>query len=201
MVLSWRDVFKFLAFVVLVAAVVFYVASNREHLIDNLTVSSSEQTAAGVGQPDASQPATGQNDAGEILSVGAFDQAALTALGSPATTDLFVEFRLQREQARSQQLDLLREVLTNPNVDQQSRDEAMSLWLKITEMISAEVDLENLIRAKGFADAVVVLDNGKGTIMVKADSLTKDEVVRIADLAVRVAGLSYEDITVMARGG
>jgi len=200
MVLSWRDVFKFLAFVVLVAAVVFYVASNREHLIDNLTVSSSEQTAAGVGQPDASQPATGQNDAGEILSVGAFDQAALTALGSP-TTDLFVEFRLQREQARSQQLDLLREILTNPNVDQQSRDEAMSLWLKITEMISAEVDLENLIRAKGFADAVVVLDNGKGTIMVKADSLTKDEVVRIADLAVRVAGLSYEDITVMARGG
>lgn len=231
MVVSWRDVFKFLVFVVLAVAVVFYVAANREHLLDSLSGSAAGQpdsAQTGSGQPgtaqtgtDADQAAAGSGQTaassdqsasagGQIVSVGAFGDDALTALGSSAgatgTTgstgsDLFVEFRLEREKARSQQLDLLREVIDNPNVGAAERSQATTLWLEITENVGAEVDLESLIRAKGFADAVAVLDNDKATVMVKAASLTQAEVLRIADLAVRVTGLGFEDITVMARGG
>ncbi len=218
MVFSWREVLKFFIFVVLVAAVAFYVVSNREHLPDSLTAGSPDQPIAvppGADQLDEGSAATPESQAGsgdgsssgagaspdgEILSVGAFEQGALSAIPASGEADLFVEFRLEREQARSRQLDLLREILDNTNVDGAARSEAMTLWLEITKNIAAEIDLENLIRAKGFTDAVAVLGDGRATIMVKAASLTREEVVRVADLAVRVAGLSYDDITVMARG-
>ncbi len=201
MVFSWREMLKFIIFVAIVVIVAFYISANREHLIKDLTSGGgTEQSAATSDAGDQSGETAGQD--GEIVSVGSFEPGALTAgTAASAPTDMFVEFRLQREQARSEQLDLLREVLNNPNLGAGSREEAAGLWLVITEAVAAEVDLENLIRAKGFADAVVVLDKGRATIMVKAASLTQADVLRIADLATRVAGLSFEDITVMAKGG
>ncbi len=205
MVISWREMLKFLAFVVLIGLVVFYVASNRQHLMDGLWPSSAGTPSTGVasgGTPDAEVPVDGP--AAEILSVSASAADSLTAVaqaGAAGGSDLFVEFRLAREQARSRQLDLLREILGGANLAEEARDQAASLWLEITRDVASEVDIENLIRAKGFADAVVVLATGKATIMIKAASLTQDEVLRVADLAVRIAGLEFEDVTVLARGG
>lgn len=239
MVFSGRELVKFVIFVVLIGAVVFYVASNREHLIENLSISRTGQgPSSGPGQSSArgSSAEQGQLDLSdaEVIPVAALSTAGSPALGTPDGStpasspalqgtspsgspssgsgvstgssadggqDLFVEFRLEREQARSLQLDLLREVLNNANLGDNAHERALQAWLAITQDIAREVDIENLIRAKGFADAVVVLRDGKATVMVKAASLTQEEVFRIADIAVRLAGLSYEDVTVMARGG
>jgi len=92
-------------------------------------------------------------------------------------------------------------VLNNANLGSAAKDQALGVWLRITQDLGLEVDMENLIRAKGFADAVVVLREGQATIMVKAAALTPEEVLRLADIAVRVAGIRFEDITVLAREG
>lgn len=227
MVVSWRDVAKLALFVLLVAAAAFYVVSNRQHLMDGLVVSRPVDTGtSGPGDTGTSGPVDGRTiradgtgdgsaapdgssgtglgeSTGEIISVGVSETGAPAAGadGSSGQGDAFDEFRLEREQARSEQLDLLREVVNNPNLGEAARAQAVSLWLEITQEVAAEVDLENLIRAKGFADAVVVLQKGKAVVMVKAASLSKEDVLRVADLVVRVAGLEFEDITVMARGG
>jgi len=211
MVISWREMLKFLAFVVLIGLVVFYVAANRQHLTDRFWPSSAGTPSTSVASDGAStdgassslaDPIDGQT--AEIISVSASAANSLTTIpqaGATGGSDLFVEFRLAREQARSRQLDLLREMLGSANLAEEARDQASSLWLEITRDVASEVDIENLIRAKGFADAVVVLAAGKATIMIKAISLTQDEVLRVADLAVRIAGLEFEDVTVLARGG
>lgn len=211
MVISWREMLKFLAFVVLIGLVVFYVAANRQHLTDRFWPSSAGTPSTSVASGGAStdgassplaDPVDGQT--AEIISVSASAANSLTTIpqaGATGGSDLFVEFRLAREQARSRQLDLLREMLGSANLAEEARDQASSLWLEITRDVASEVDIENLIRAKGFADAVVVLAAGKATIMIKAISLTQDEVLRVADLAVRIAGLEFEDVTVLARGG
>jgi len=212
MVISRREMLKFLAFVVLIGLVVFYVAANRQHLTDRFWPSSAGTPSTSVASDGAStdgassslaDPIDGQT--AEIISVSASAANSLTTIppqaGATGGSDLFVEFRLAREQARSRQLDLLREMLGSANLAEEARDQASSLWLEITRDVASEVDIENLIRAKGFADAVVVLAAGKATIMIKAISLTQDEVLRVADLAVRIAGLEFEDVTVLARGG
>ncbi len=243
MIVSGREIVKFAIFVALVAAVVYFVAVNREHLMENLSWGGAGEEAAGAdnlsggaesaglgGQATTGSPA-GSGDGsvlsgdvateGEVLPVAAFSGAAGSSGGGAAAggagsaalgaafpaddqaagVDLFVEYRLDREEARSEQLDLLREVIDNQGIDKSSRDEAMKLWLSITDSISKEVDIENLIRAKGFEDAVVILSEGKATVMVKAASLTPEEALMVADLARRISGLSFENITVMAKGG
>jgi len=198
MVVSRRQILKFIAFVVLVGLAAFYVSAHRKSLMES-TMGRFGRTGGSEGVGDSDPGSEGQ----AAIPVTGLSESALTLLGPPedSARDLFIEFRLEREQARSAQLELLREVLGNSGLSQEARDRALSLWLDIVQSVGQEVDIENLIRAKGYSDAVVVLGEGKATILVKVESLTREDVIRIADLAVRVAGLRYEDITVVPRGG
>jgi len=216
MILSGRDIVRFILFIALVGLVAFYVTGNLDDLMENTPFASSDEgsEAGSGGRPgdggDAS-PSTGDSAGpaqtqGEAVPVFSFAPEVLQGEGAgagppPAAGDLFTEFRLERERARSLQLDLLREVLDDPGIEGQAREQAVNLWLEITRSVTLETDIENLIRAKDFEDAVVVLSGGKATVLVKAAQLTEEEVVRIADIVVRVAGLSYEDIAVLAREG
>ena len=202
MVFSGREMLKLVVFVVLIGLVVTYVASNREHLIRDLTGQTTVTPADGakvdLGNAEVIPVASLTADKSAVNGQASGEAAGQTAGGGQ---DLFIEFRLQRDQVRSEQLDLLREVLNNANLGSAAKDQALGVWLRITQDLGLEVDMENLIRAKGFADAVVVLREGQATIMVKAASLTPEEVLRLADIAVRVAGIRFEDITVLAREG
>ncbi len=218
MIVSGREILRFIFFLALVALAAWYVAANRDLLLENLPLGrSGEDGPAATAGPAEGRPATeggiapggGSPEGGasdetlpalSLLPPGGQEGEALAGLLGGGG-DTFMEFRLERHRARSLQLELLREVLDKPGVDEASAAQAAALWLEITRMVGLETDIEHLIRAKGFEDAVVVLSGGKATILVKAEALTGEEVLRIADIAVRVAGLSYEDITVVARGG
>ncbi|HCC33501.1 MAG TPA: hypothetical protein DEQ28_06350, partial [Clostridiales bacterium] len=77
--------------------------------------------------------------------------------------------------------------------------EAAARWLTLTERMGQEVDAENLIRARGFADALVVLKDDAATVIVRANELAPLEVARIADVVIRTAGVRPENISVQAR--
>ncbi len=200
MVLTRRDVLKFVVFVVLIGLAVSYVSANREALLDGI-LGRSGGGAAETVPVGGTVPGGGEAVPVAALTGLEFDLGALGSGRSGGGEDYFVEFRLAREQARGVQLDLLREILRNPDLGKEAHERALGLWLSITEAVGREVDIENLIRAKGYADAVVILSEGKATILVKADSLTREEVICLADIAVRVAGITYEDITVVSKGG
>lgn len=192
MIVSGRDLVKFVVLVLIVGLVFFYVAANRERLIENVTL--------GVAsEPDQSVAVDGAVPVDAVAGLD-FSSSEITALFGEGN-DLYLNLRLERDQARSLQLELLREVLDNPQVDGEARGEAMALWLEISRSVAWETDVESLIRAEGYIDALVVCGQGQATVMVPVDALTREEVVRIADIVVRITGLDYEDITVMARGG
>lgn len=113
--------------------------------------------------------------------------------------DFFAEFRFERERVRSQQAEHLRELMENAKIDDTTRREAAVGWLTLTERMGQEVDAENLIRARGFADALVVLKDDAATVIVRANQLTPLEVARIADIVIRTAGVRPENISVQAR--
>ncbi|MCL6581701.1 MAG: SpoIIIAH-like family protein [Firmicutes bacterium] len=207
MVLSGREVLKFALFVVLVTVAALYVVSHRESLFGPQGAPGpAEVVGAPVATPSGGRENEARQDGDDTLVVpaAALEAAAqLLGTGLPVQPggDPFAEHRLEREQARAEQLELLRELLRQENLDEATRRRALDMWLSITDGITKEVDIENLIRAKGYADAVVVLGRDRATVIVRAESLTPEDVVRIADAVVRVTGLDYEDVAVMARGG
>ena len=111
----------------------------------------------------------------------------------------FVDYRLERERTRGQQVELLREIVSNSGVTAESRQKAQEQLLNITRQIGKEAELENLIRAKGFPDAIVCLGEKGMTVVVQKASLSWEETVNLTDIITRSTGFSEQNIILIPK--
>ena len=116
-----------------------------------------------------------------------------------AETDFFIEYRLERERVRSQQMDMLREIVHNPNIEPENRREAHDRLLQISQDLEREMELEGLIKAKGFREAVVFINGGQVHVVVKAEHLEKKQVAQLGDLVQGMCGVPLEAIVIDSR--
>ncbi len=112
--------------------------------------------------------------------------------------DFFTEYRLERDKIRSERSDLLREIIKNSKTED-TKHQAQETILKMTLEKQREVEMENLIKAKGFSDALVFIRDNSVSAVVKTTALTREEVVQVAEVISRMAGVKPEDITVSAK--
>lgn len=113
--------------------------------------------------------------------------------------EVFVEYRLERDRTRSQQIDLFREIVNNQNSPEETRKEAQRQLLAITQALDTEMKLETLIKAENFKDAVVFVQDKNVTVIVETPVLTAMDKNRLTDLAVRVTGFTRESVVVIAK--
>lgn len=113
--------------------------------------------------------------------------------------DFFVDYRLERDRLRSQEADYLREIINNPNASQESKEKAQKDLIALAEKVEKEMNIENLIKAKGFEDAVIILSGDSANVIVKAEGLSTKEVAQITDIVTRTTGLSMDKITIVER--
>lgn len=119
--------------------------------------------------------------------------------GKIAYSGIFTSYREEREINRSRSLDSLKEIVDNKNTSQATRDQAQKQIIKLTEITNQEMIIENLIKTKGFQDAVVLIDNGIVNVIVQADKLSDQEVAQIQDIVSRQTGISLDNIKIMNR--
>ena len=114
---------------------------------------------------------------------------------TPDKENFFENCRMEKEQGRSKALESLKSISENPDSNSESKKEAE---LKIVDMISrAEKELaaESEIKAKGFDDAVVYINEGAASVIVKSEEeLTSSEAARIQEIIIRIAGTDSEKI-------
>lgn len=161
------------------------------------TAASAQTTALEEEAVAVLDPLTGQ----EVTETGKnYGEAQLVSVSKDSGTEFFEAARLARTKARDEALDALKKSLKNAQL---TDDEKTAL----TEQLNAQVNnitvesaLETLIKAKGFADCVVMLDGDKVnvTVMTENDALTADEVTRIRDVVLsQLKGCKAQDITVV----
>ncbi len=117
---------------------------------------------------------------------------------APAVSDFYTEYRLERDRVRSERSDLLREALKSAKTDE-SRQKAQDAVLKLVLEKQRESEMENLIKAKGFADALVFVRDNTVSAVVKTQTLSREEVMQVADVIGRVSGAKPEDITISTK--
>jgi len=115
-----------------------------------------------------------------------------------SSPDFFTEYRLERDKIRSERSDLLRESIKISKNDE-SRVRAQDIVLKMIMEKQKEAEMESLIRARGFADALVFIRENSVSAIIKTSSLSREEVVQIADVISRVSGVKVEDISISAK--
>ena len=67
----------------------------------------------------------------------------------------------------------------------------------IATAIEAEGKVENLIKAKGFADCMVYLEEDRASIVVKAQELLDNEVAQIKDIILKETSVPVENISIV----
>ncbi|HWQ62199.1 MAG TPA: SpoIIIAH-like family protein, partial [Negativicutes bacterium] len=88
---------------------------------------------------------------------------------APAASDFFTEYRLERDKVRSERTDLLREILRGAKTDE-ARQKAQEAVLRLALEKQRESEMENLIKARGFADALVFIRDDTVSAVVKTQA-------------------------------
>lgn len=108
----------------------------------------------------------------------------------------FAEHKLDRERMRSRQVELLQNIAYDPHTPSERKEEAQQDLQALIDRITRETEIENLLKAKGYLDALVLLDEQHITVVVPV-TLTRDEAARIGELVHRLTGIRLEGITIV----
>ena len=109
-------------------------------------------------------------------------------------SSFFVQARLNREQARSAEREILTELINNMNVEAEQRSRAADNMIDIQRRIERESAAESMIEAKGFSEVYVRIGENTVDVVVNKEVLTDSEVAIIEDVIKRKTGMQTNQI-------
>lgn len=109
----------------------------------------------------------------------------------------FDSARVTRDKAKSDALETLREVAESDGASAEEKDKAFGSMRKSAENTEKEGNIENLLKAKGFSDALVYITDDTVSVTVKTDGLTTEDTAKIFDIVVGETGVSSEKIKII----
>ena len=108
----------------------------------------------------------------------------------------FVEEKMLREQARELQLEELKQYVANESLDKEAKSKAAANLLEIQERIEKESSAEALLRAKGFKEVYVRIDDNTVDVVVNKENLTESDIAQIEEIVNRKTGYSVGKIKI-----
>lgn len=109
-------------------------------------------------------------------------------------TDYFAMARYERDCARSEAVEIL-SVSAGENAD----DSLAKKIEKHAKSAENETAIENMVKAKGYADCVAFVEDSSVRVVVKAEDLNEAGVAQIMDIAVECTGEKPTSIKVSNR--
>lgn len=195
----------------LVAALGVAVYLNWEYAKSDALLPDDAQTAA--ADSGVSVSAGVEEDAGALTDPLTTDTASsegnknygdaqLVSIGQKSSDQYFDEARLSREKSRDEALDTLEKSLKKANLSEEEKAELTARLSGVVESITAESDIENLVKAKGFVDCVAFVDDGKVNVTVQTpgEGLNQEQVAQIRDVVLSRCEVKAQDITVVEVG-
>lgn len=117
-----------------------------------------------------------------------------------AAANLFTQYRTERSTSRNEQILQLDAVIASADTTQEALGEALNMKLRITGIMEQELHLENLIKARGYEDAVVTigLTSGNVNVIVKDADFTQDDAVIIYTILTEEVDVTPENARVFS---
>lgn len=122
--------------------------------------------------------------------------AVFVSANTADSASYFAEAKLDREQSRAKQKDILTEMLNNENVSEEQKAKCSESMMELQERIEKETAAEAMIESKGFKEAYVRMDDDTVDVVVDKDTLTDAEVAQIEDIVKRKMGVDASRIRI-----
>ena len=144
------------------------------------------------------------NAEGDMLQTAAeeernYGDAQLVATTAQSAQKYFEETRLSRKKTRDEALDVLQKSLKSAKISDAEKTQATEKLSKIIQNMTAETDVENLVKAKGFTDCVAFITDDKISVAVQPSngSLSKQNVAQIRDIVLSKTAVTTDNIVVI----
>lgn len=134
------------------------------------------------------------------LSIG----VAQGAQAESASADMeayFETFRADRQNTRNMEIEVLETIILNDATDAETLADAQEQKLAIVDAMEKEFTVESLLKAKGFEDAAVTFHTGSVNVVIKAETLSAQDVAQVLDIVCRETGEEAQNVKVSSAAG
>ena len=111
----------------------------------------------------------------------------------------FAEYRMERERMRGKQVEMLRGILDQSSGDKEARQAASLRLVEISADMEREMKAENLIKAQGYEDCVIIIQPDSTTVVVAVEHLQLDQEQELTSLVSKVTKSREDQIVIIAR--
>lgn len=116
-----------------------------------------------------------------------------------SNTNYFVEQRLSRDKNRGETVERLNKIIEDEKTKEATRDSAQNELMEIGDMSETELFLEGTIKAKGFKDAVVFLNDENARIVIDKDDLSEQDVMKTLEIVTSETEIKTQNIKIMKK--
>lgn len=118
-------------------------------------------------------------------------EAVLTNVGT-----FSANARLQREQLRAKNKETLLNMINSGNLSEEQKSDITNEMLHITQIAELENQVETLLEAKGFTDAVVSISDNAVDVVVNMTDVTEEGRAQIEDIVKRKTEVPASNIVI-----
>jgi len=160
---------------------------------DDTTQTSADLTNQELLDISEEDTATGSEDilSNDSETEGTPGEAVLTNTTAETTV---AQAKVSREQVMAQSKETLQSIIDNKNLSDEQKQDAVDQMVALTKRAELEADIESLMAAKGFSEAVVRDDSVD--VVVKAEELTDANRAKIEEILTRKTEVSPEGIVI-----
>ena len=133
----------------------------------------------------------------EPAAASVSSEAELEETAEPEADNPLEEFRLEREQLRSMQTAQLNDIIHDSATDEETRALAQRTLISLLTWSEQETTIEGVLRARGFADCVVTVHEDTANVLVRAQTLTREESAVILELVLRETDVSSGNVKII----
>lgn len=142
---------------------------------------------------DTKENSTEKTDAtSQETTSGVPGETVLTSTAAAYVT----QARLEREQVRSKNREVLQGIIDNKQLSKQEIQDAVESMAVLTDYAEKEAAAETLLEAQGFANTVVSMTGDSVDVVVDAESLNETDRARIEDAVRRKTGVNIDEIVI-----
>lgn len=119
---------------------------------------------------------------------------------SHADSGFFADYRVRRDAVRSQEMAALKGIIDDTGAAAAARAEASTRYLRLEQSQGREMQIESLVKAKGFPDAAAILTPNELVVVVREARLSRPQVAQIVNIGQEVTGLGPQSISIIPKG-
>ncbi len=108
----------------------------------------------------------------------------------------FVEYKTLRDQKRSENIEILEEIVNSGEKNSESVQNAQNEMVYLVKLSENELNIENQIKAKGFLDCIVFLHDDYANVVVDSSEISPQQAAQIQDIVNKNTSVEIANISI-----